>query len=171
MKKKTISSSIRKYLTVTVLAVYAFAEKIWHLFQEHQQETTRALALRNNAIQNGQDAFSLANEISSFFQVTASTLSKYGIDSDAGLHIRILGAAGGLFLLAVPKKNLNQDFHPNQLSLIARRLNEDIARFKASQMMMYGQTFPGVFPFLHRGIQFTELVDNSVEIIIKVRVL
>lgn len=167
--KKTLKIII-DYLTVIILAITNFIKRAWVMFQEYHQEETRSLALRNTAIQNEQNAVALANEISSFLQAVAPALAKYGIDSDSYLYIRILETAGDVFFFAVPKRNLNQDFHPNQLALIARRLNQDICKFRNLQMMRYGTAFPSVFPCLSRGIQFIEMLDNSVEIIMKVRI-
>ena len=156
---------------MTIQNMGTFAKKIWIMFQEYHQEEVRSLALRNAAIQNEQTAVILVNELGSFLQAIAPALAKYGIDRESYLHIRFLGVAGNVFLFAVPKRNLNQDFHPNQLALIARRLNGDTGKFREMQAMRYGTRFPDVYPCLSRGIQFIELQDNSVEIIMKVLVL
>lgn len=170
-ESKKIFEAVMKYLVIASLSMGVFAKKIWMMFQEYHQEETRSLALRNMAVQKEQTAAVLVTELSSFLQAVASTLVKYGIDYDSYLHIRTLGVAGNVFLLAVPKRNLNQDFHPNQLDLIARRLNGDIGKFREMQAMRYGPGFPNVYPCFSRGIQFIELQDNSVEIIMKVLVL
>lgn len=170
-ESKKIFEAVMKYLVIASLSMGVFAKKIWMMFQEYHQEETRSLALRNMAVQKEQTAAVLVTELSSFLQAVASTLVKYGIEYDSYLHIRTLGVAGNVFLLAVPKRNLNQDFHPNQLDLIARRLNGDICKFRDIQSMRYGPGFPNVYPCLSRGIQFVELQDNSVEIIMKVLVL
>lgn len=169
-KTTTISKTVMKYLVIIFQSMGAFIKKIWMMFQEYREQETRFLALRNTAIQNEQTAFILMNEISSFLEAVAPILAKYGIDRESYLHIRFLGVAGNVFLLAIPKKNLSQDFHPNQLDLIARRLNGDIGKFREMQVMMYGARFPDAYPCLFRGIQFVALQDNSVEIIMKVQV-